>query len=90
MSKDPIILILGIVVAIVPFLGFPGSFETVIFVLSGLAIAILAFMLRRDMAQGVHCEPFVEGKKTETFSQNNVKKNYDGNNTENSQGEGEA
>ncbi|MBL7045796.1 MAG: hypothetical protein ISR99_02090 [Parcubacteria group bacterium] len=90
MSKDPIILILGVVVAVVPFLGFPGTFESVIFVLSGAAIAILAFLIRRDMARGLHCEPFVEGKKTATFSQNNVKKNYDGKNTEADKGEGEA
>lgn len=90
MSKDPVILILGIVIAIVPFLGFPGSFETAIFVFSGITIAVLAFMLRRDMAEGLHCEPFVEGKKTDTFSQNNVRKDYDGKNTEESKGEGEA
>ncbi|MAF59719.1 MAG: hypothetical protein QF858_01740 [Candidatus Pacebacteria bacterium] len=88
MSKDSVILILGIVVVIVPFLGFPGIFETIAFVVSGAVIAVLAFMLRRDIAEGLHCKPFEEGKTTDTYSQNNARKNDNEENAEKSEGEG--
>jgi len=36
---------LGLWVALLPFLGFPSSFKTFFFVLSGLFIALVAFLL---------------------------------------------
>jgi hypothetical protein len=48
MSKQTSVLILGIFVAILPFLGFPQSWRIVMFVIAGICIAILAFMLRAD------------------------------------------
>ena len=49
MSKDLTIIVLGLWVAVMPFLGFPGFWEMVIFVISGLAIAAITFMLRREV-----------------------------------------
>lgn len=49
MSKDAIIIVLGLVVAATPFLGFPSSWEMGMLIIVGLAIAALAFLLRRDV-----------------------------------------
>ena len=48
MTKDVWILVLGLLVAATPFLGFPISIENIIFVIAGLAIAILAFLVRGE------------------------------------------
>lgn len=44
-TKNRTILILGIFVALMPFLGFPYPFEEVLYVLAGLAIATLSYLL---------------------------------------------
>ncbi|MEX0933952.1 MAG: hypothetical protein WD003_01670 [Candidatus Paceibacterota bacterium] len=43
MSKNILIVLLGLFVALVPFLGFPGSWKTFLLVVSGLLIAFLSF-----------------------------------------------
>ncbi len=46
-------LVLGLWVCLVPYLGVPGSWRTVLLVLSGAAIAIIGFLLRGEaMAKG--------------------------------------
>jgi len=45
MSKNSIILLLGLWVALVPFLGFPGAWKTFFIVVSGLAIAVLSILI---------------------------------------------
>lgn len=49
MSKNAIIIVLGFIVAAMPFLGFPSTWETIILVLLGVSLAVLAFLLRQDM-----------------------------------------
>jgi len=53
MSKDLIIIFLGAWVVLVPFLGFPSKWDTVIFVVSGLLIISLMFMLRKDFVRQI-------------------------------------
>ncbi len=48
MSKEVAIVALGIWLAILPFLGFPGSWRTPLIFLSGLSIAALGFFLRAE------------------------------------------
>ena len=48
MSKEMTVIALGVWVAVVPYLGVPGSWRTVILVLSGLAIAAAGFLLRGE------------------------------------------
>ncbi len=48
MSKESSILLLGIVVAVTQFLGLPSSWKNGIFFIAGVAIATLAFSLRRQ------------------------------------------
>lgn len=46
MSKEAVLIFLGILVFLVPFLGFPGAFEAVLLVIAGLIIAFLGMVLR--------------------------------------------
>jgi|GEM_PF-1312416 len=53
MSKEVTIIALGIWVLIVPNLGIPGDWRTALLVLSGLATAIIGFLLRGEsLARG--------------------------------------
>ena len=68
MSKDIAIIVLGISVALLPFLGFPGAWETVLLVFFGLGIVTLAFLWRRDILLSLGGN----GKKTEVYTENGV------------------
>ena len=48
MSKEMSLIVLGIVVAVVPYLGIPGSWKTALLVLCGLGIALIGFLLRGE------------------------------------------
>jgi hypothetical protein len=48
MSKEMTIIALGIWIIITPYLGVPGSWRTVLLVLSGLGIAVTGFLLRGE------------------------------------------
>ncbi len=45
MSKIWVITLLGFFIAVVPFLGFPGSLRTALIVLAGLAVAGISFRM---------------------------------------------
>ena len=53
MTKDNGILILGLVVALTPFLGIPGEWKTIIFVLAGILIAFLSFLIKREREMSI-------------------------------------
>ncbi|GMQ95493.1 MAG: hypothetical protein BMS9Abin13_610 [Patescibacteria group bacterium] len=59
MSKKSITIILGILIALMPFLGFPGSAESVFFVLAGLLIAALAYFSSTEYC--AECKRVVDG-----------------------------
>jgi len=48
MIKQRTIFILGLWTAILPFLGFPNSWKKVLFLITGLFIAYLAYLLYRE------------------------------------------
>ena len=48
MTKDVIIMALGAWVLVLPFLGFPSRFDTLLFVLSGLLIITMGVLVRRE------------------------------------------
>lgn len=48
MSKYSILITLGVWIIILPFLGFSGFWRTLLLVLSGFAIVILAFLIRGE------------------------------------------
>lgn len=48
MNKARIILGLGIWVALLPYLGFPYFFKSILFVLTGLGLIYLSFLLYKE------------------------------------------
>jgi len=42
------IIVLGVLIAFVPFTGFPDSFKTTLAIVFGLAIAALGFLVRQE------------------------------------------
>lgn len=44
MRKEKTLFVIGIWVAILPFLGFPNSFRRVLFLITGLALMYLAYL----------------------------------------------
>jgi uncharacterized membrane protein len=50
MSKQRAIFFLGIWVAILPFLGFPGSWKRILILISGAVIAYLGYLLNKQMS----------------------------------------
>ncbi len=51
MKKRTIIVILGLWVALLPFLGLPGSWKKFILIVTGLAIAIVASTRKKKTFQ---------------------------------------
>ena len=51
MSALKTILWLSVLVAVLPFLGLPQSFDNVLSVLSGAVIFILSFLLRKELGE---------------------------------------
>lgn len=72
MSKKRMIIVLGLVVALLPFLGFPREIREALSVLAGLAIATVAFLLKRKVEQ---VAPSV---KNDTFVQNGIPRSTEG------------
>ena len=48
MSKEMAIIALGVWLFIVPYLGVPGSWRTVLLLLTGVALVVLGLFLRAD------------------------------------------
>lgn len=48
MTKDLVIIVLGIFVAVLPFLGFPNAWDRIILIITGFSISVLMYLLRRD------------------------------------------
>jgi hypothetical protein len=65
MGKELLIITLGIFVTILPFLGFPSSWDTALFVISGISIAALGTLIRRE-AIARHAR---EAHRTESYTQ---------------------
>ena len=47
MSKQQVLMIVGVWVAVLPFLGFPTSWDTFFAVVSGIVVVGLAYSLRQ-------------------------------------------
>lgn len=48
MSKEMTLIVLGLWVAVVPYLGVPSAWRTALLVLSGIGIAAVGFLLRGE------------------------------------------
>lgn len=66
MSKEMAVIVLGIWTLVVPYLGVPGTWRTVILVATGAVLMVLGFLLRaetlsRGGSRAAHGRtPFVE------------------------------
>ena len=74
MTKDLVIIVLGVWVALLPFLGFPNSWDRVILLVSGFSISILMFLLRRDFFSYVERlrRRKDSTRQTDSYVENNV------------------
>lgn len=68
MSKQRIIFILGVWVAILPFLGFPSSLKQVLFILSGLSLIGLSYFFPAGKKMDLSRKK--EGDSSEIFVDN--------------------
>lgn len=51
MTKTQFLITMGSIVAVMPFLGFPGSVKDTIIAVLGIAIALISFLLGRRAKQ---------------------------------------
>ena len=58
MTKNTAVIFLGVLVAVLPALGFPSWIRTIFFVLSGLSIAVLAYL--SSVVYCSNCEKLIE------------------------------
>jgi uncharacterized membrane protein len=73
MNKDLILIILGILVALVPFLGFPSNWDAIVFTILGALIVIFVLLLRRDFVNKIiHAKRNHLHRKSDTFVENGV------------------
>ncbi len=66
MQKAKILLILGIWVSILPYLGFPSSWKSILFLLTGFGLIFLSFLLYVDFKKKDKVETF------DSFKENNI------------------
>ncbi len=48
MTKDVLLILLGGFTAFLPFLGFPNSWDTIIFVILGMSVVFVGIAVRRS------------------------------------------
>ncbi len=65
MTVDTLLIFSGAFVAILPFLGFPQRWDTVLFFLAGILVVALGIVVRRGSK--LH----VQSKNGDSFSKNN-------------------
>ncbi len=51
MSKRQILILIGIWIIVLPFLGFPGNWQRILFVITGVYLLALSYSLRLEGAQ---------------------------------------
>lgn len=66
MRKERILLVLGIWVALLPYLGFPYSWKNIILTISGLAIVYYSYTLYKERKAKAE-----EEKTFDNFSESN-------------------
>ncbi len=65
MRKENTLIILGVLILLVPFLGIPGTWKTPLFMVLGAMVAICGLLVRSDFkslaaAKGKQTNAFVE------------------------------
>jgi len=73
MSKKSTIILLGILVFLAPFTGFPSSWKFIFYIIAGLLVAILGSLMKGDNDQSVlnSISP-AEHSNDQTFVENDI------------------
>lgn len=72
MSKSRILFIFGILIAVLPYLGFPIFWKSLLFSLLGLGLAFFAYMMHRESKEHIEAQ---KKQNFENFSENNFNEN---------------
>ncbi len=78
MSKRTTIITLGIFVALMPFLGFPGVAKTIFFVIVGLTLVVIGYLLGTECGKcnteekNIDTQNEIEEKKASSSINNSV------------------
>jgi len=73
MNKETWLVILGAIVALTPFLGIPGTWKTTVYVVVGVLIMIITFLIRlRQIAHNRNSDA-LNGKKTDIYVENGMR-----------------
>src|SRR5438067_1319459 len=68
MSKESGVIILGLFIAVLPFLGFPQSWRDIFFLLAGLGLAAIGFFLRADHLRHESGTPHPSRSRSQRYS----------------------
>ncbi len=68
MNRQRVILISGIWVAILPFLGFPNSWKTFFFFVTGAGLVYIAYKMNKERMTAIHKRE--EAMKTLPYAEN--------------------
>lgn len=74
MSKHTIIITLSILIIIIPFLGLPSFWKTLLIILSGLGIILHTFLLRSESSNK---QSFNFGRNTDVYVENGANSNIE-------------
>lgn len=73
MRKAYILLILGIFIAILPYLGFPYSWKDILFTISGFILIFFSYLLFTDYKkQEVGKKPFDNFRENTNFNEKEI------------------
>lgn len=74
MSKHTIIITLSILIIIIPFLGLPSFWKTLLIILSGLGIILHTFLLRNESSNK---QLFNFDRNTDVYVENGANSNIE-------------
>lgn len=72
MSKYTTIIVLAIWIIVLPFLGFPSLWRTIMFVLDGFIIIMYTLLIRRETSNNPPFSFDRNGKNTDVYSENRI------------------
>ena len=73
MSKTKILFIVGMFIVVLPYLGFPYLWKNVLFAVSGLGVAFIAYTLNREAKrENMPEKTFENFSENSNFNENGV------------------
>lgn len=72
MVKISTIFALGLLIAVIPFTGFPIDIKNLLYIVSGLAVTVLSVMIRKELEEVIK-HLYSDTVKTDTFAESKPK-----------------